>query len=175
MICLDLHYSLNSNQSTVRAQGLMTKHTQRNHAIHNVLGRTYWLDSNAFIELVKDPSPATPMGFLVKAYREGWINISGSSNHTVHWCLDTHVGIHPFWRHKQTRNASITYLRSFIQPSAETKSTQNDLRDGVRISTALRYGGSAFVTNDKGIFVVNRRSSIAFSSPFTLQSRLAKT
>lgn len=147
----------------------------RSDAGRNALGTTYYLDSNAFIDLVKDPSVETPMGFLYTAYLRGWIGICITDTLGVERTkrFGEDLGVHDpsLWffesmgpmvlGHSRCDSSvfgsveddeRISDVLAVLHPARSRGSlSENDIRDGMHLATTLRYGARLFVTRDKGI------------------------
>ena len=154
----------------------------------NVLGRTYFLDANAFIELENDPSTDTPMGFAYRAFIEGWIGIGLTDTTAVErigkfgfdlgdkdpslWAFESlgplvldHSRLDACVLGGDEDDARMESIFGILKPGKPTNELgKNDFRDGLQINTTLRYGGSNFVTRDKNIL----KRSIALFDTFGL-------
>lgn len=151
----------------------------------NVLGRTYFLDANAFIELENNPSTDTTMGFVYQAFIEGWIGVVLTDTTAVErvnrfgpdlgdkepslWAFESHGPL--VLGHSRLGScvlggdeddARMESIFRILKPGKPTSELgKNDFRDGLQINTTLRYGGSNFVTRDKNIL---KRSSQLFDT-----------
>lgn len=141
----------------------------------NVLGTTHYLDSNAFIDLADDSSVDTPMGFLYAAYLHGWIGIcitdTLGTERTKRFGQDLDVHDPSRWFFESMGPMILGHSRcdssvmgsvedderlsnvlEVLHPATSQGSLkENDIRDGMHLATALRYGAQYFVTRDKGI------------------------
>lgn len=156
------------------------------HTGKNVLGSTYFLDANALIDLEQDPSPTTPVGFLYRAFVEGWIGIGLTDttgvertgrfgpnlgmNDPALWAFESFGPLTP--NHSRLDScvlgsdddtARLAIIHRILKPGKQPDQLgDNDFRDGMQINTTIRYGGSYFVTRDKNILSSSRALHEAF-------------
>lgn len=151
----------------------------------NVLGRTYYLDANTFIDLENDPSTDTPMGFIYRAFVEGWLGIGLTDTTAVErhgkfgldlglrdpalWAFESpgplvlgHSRLDSSVTSSEADAARLDAIHRILKPGKQPDQlNHHDFRDGLQINTTLRYGGRHFITRDNKIL---KRSQVFYDT-----------